>query len=117
MMEEDVPAYPINYTDAQIAEMNRDGRRRPLVAYAWAAFLFNLVGLIYYNLFFPQAQGRLMFPSLPAILLLCAAGAWYVSRLISWPHKSWSLVPIGIALVWFDWFALLTNQAFYALRR
>ena len=94
-----------------------DRRRLPLLVYAWAAFLLNLVGLVYYNLFFPQAQGRLLFPSLASIALLCSTGAWSFGRLITWPRKQWLLVPIGIALAWFDWYAMLINQAFYAVRR
>lgn len=94
----------------------RSRLRAPLATYTWAACLLNLAGLVYYNLYFPQAQGRLLFPSVAAFALLCSLGVGECARWVSMPLK-WSLLAAaGLAYAWFDWLALLTNQAFYIAR-
>lgn len=90
-----------------------DSSRRAAALFCWAAFLSNLAGLVYYNLIFPQAQGRLLFASVAALALLCALGGHEVSRRVRLPYKGVLLVPVVIWLLWFDFLAFWTNSNFY----
>jgi len=91
-----------------------DRQRGAIALFCIAAFLCNAFGLIYYNLFFPQAQGRLLFPSLACIVLLCALGVFEISRFVRFRYKALSLVALAIWLLWFDVLCFYTNQNFYA---
>jgi hypothetical protein len=91
-----------------------DRKRAAFAAFCFTAFLGNVVGLVYYNLIYPQAQGRLLFPGLAPLALLCALGLFEVSDRIRFRYKSLALAPLVLWLVWFDLLAFWTNQNFYA---
>jgi hypothetical protein len=91
-----------------------DRKRVAFAAFCIAAFLGNLAGLVYYNLIYPQAQGRLLFPALAPLMMLCALGLFEVSNRIPSRYKSLAFLPLVIWLVWFDLLAFWTNQSFYA---
>ncbi len=91
-----------------------DRRRGAVALFCVAAFFCNSFGLIYYNLFFPQAQGRLLFPALACIVLLCALGVFEISRFVRFRYKALSLIALAIGLLWFDVLCFYTNQNFYS---
>jgi hypothetical protein len=90
-----------------------DRRKGAFVVSCVAALALNVVGLVYYNLYFPQPQGRLLFPSLASLVLLCAMGVYEVSNRIRFRYKAWAFLPLAIALLWFDVLCFYTNQNFY----
>ena len=91
-----------------------DRERASFAIFCWAAFLANLAGLVYYNLLFPQAQGRLLFPSLGAVAMLFAIGLFEVSRRVPSRVKTLAFLPLVVWFVWFDVLCFYTNQNFYA---
>ena len=91
-----------------------DRRLGAFALFCLAAFASNLFGLVYYNLLFPQAQGRLLFPSLSALALLCTLGLYQISRKVRLPYKSFALAPIAVWLLWFDLLCYWANVNFYA---
>jgi hypothetical protein len=91
-----------------------DRKRTAIASFCVAAFLANVIGLVYYNMMFPQAQGRLLFPTLAPFAIVCAIGFFEVSRRIAWKYKAYLLAPIFIAFLWFDMLCFWTNQNFYA---
>ena len=91
-----------------------DRKRAAFAAFCLTAFLANVVGLVYYNLMFPQAQGRLLFPTLAPLFILCALGLFEISDRIRFRYKALAIIPIFIWLLWFDLLCFYTNQNFYA---
>lgn len=91
-----------------------DRKRTAFAAFCLVAFLGNVAGLVYYNLIYPQAQGRLLFPAMAPLMLLCALGLFEVSSRIHFRYKTLTFLPLVIWLVWFDLLAFWTNQNFYA---
>lgn len=91
-----------------------DRKRFAFTAFCFAVFFSNAVGLVYYNLLFPQAQGRLLFPSLACLALLCALGLHAVTSRIRVPYKSLAFLPLVVWLLWFDLLCFYTNENFYA---
>lgn len=90
-----------------------DRARRAGTAFCWAAFIGSVAGLVYYNLMFPQPQGRLLFPALAPISLLCALGLHEMSRRMRIPFKWIAIGVMGLYLIWFDRLAYQTNHSFY----
>jgi len=91
-----------------------DRERAAVAIFCWAAFLANVAGLVYYNLLFPQAQGRLLFPTLAAVAMLFAIGLFEVSRHVNSRVKVLAFLPLVVWFVWFDVLCFYTNQNFYA---
>ena len=91
-----------------------DRVRGAVAIFCFAGFLGNIAGLVYYNLLFPQAQGRLLFPSLACLAMLCALGLYEITSRVRLPYKFLALVPIAIWFLWFDLLCFYTNQNFYS---
>lgn len=70
-----VPIAGVLGTLAVLALASLWSRSRRDVAMLWACVALMIAGLLFYNLTFTQPQGRLLFPALGAIGLLCALGA------------------------------------------
>jgi hypothetical protein len=91
-----------------------DRRVGAFALFCLTGIIANAGGLVYYNLQFPQAQGRLLFPSLGCIALLCTLGLYEVSCRVAIPRKALVLAPLAVWFLWFDVLCFYTNQNFYA---
>lgn len=84
-----------------------DRDRRALTLVLLSAMVFAASGLTWYNLTYTQAQGRLLFPALPAMALLLALGA---DRLKNGKSVLWIAIAIWLAV---DVVGFVTNLRFY----
>ena len=91
-----------------------DRKRGAFALFCVTAFVSNVVGLLYYNLVYPQAQGRLLFPAMACLMLLCALGLFEISDRISFQYKTLAFLPLALWLFWFDLLCFYSNQNFYA---
>jgi hypothetical protein len=85
--------------------------RKPEAILLWSVFIFNVAGLVYYNLTYTQSQGRLLFASIGAFACLVGIG---MSRLLARSNKIVAVKTIAAtACVTLDVYALVLNISHY----
>jgi hypothetical protein len=96
----------------QVIRGARDGRpsevamvapQRWALALLLAEVLLVALGVVFYNLEYLQPQGRYLFPTLPAVGILAAAG---LAELFRDRYVGLALVAFGLALGWLGVFSL-----------
>jgi hypothetical protein len=89
------------------------GLRSSLVlSYLWVVIILSLSALVFYNLSYTQAQGRLLFPAIAAIA--CAWGYGMEALLRSEFIRKRVMFVLGTLLVLFDAYAVILNIRAYA---
>lgn len=77
--------------------------QRWALALLLAEVLLVALGVVFYNLEYLQPQGRYLFPTLPAVGILAAAG---LAELFRDRYVGLALVAFGLALGWLGVFSL-----------